>query len=50
LAVENGAPIDDVIAFATPLVSTQQWEMLASFMDKHQITRRVTGGRGAYGR
>jgi len=37
LAVENGAPIDSVIAFATPLVSPQQWEMLASFMDEHQI-------------
>lgn len=37
LAVENGAPIDSVIAFATPLVSAQQWETLASFMDEHQI-------------
>ncbi len=37
LAVENGAPIDSVIAFATPLISAQQLEMLASFMDEHQI-------------
>lgn len=37
LAVENGAPIDSVIAFATPLVSPQQWESLAGFMDEHQI-------------
>lgn len=37
LAVENGAPIDSVVAFATPLVSTQQWEMLAGFMDEKRI-------------
>jgi hypothetical protein len=37
LAVENGAPIESVVAFATPLVSAQQWEMLAGFMDEHQI-------------
>jgi hypothetical protein len=37
LAVENGAPIESVVAFATPLVSAQQWERLASFMDEKRI-------------
>ena len=32
-----GAPPDSIVAFATPLVSAHQWEMLASFMDEHQI-------------
>ncbi|HVH75196.1 MAG TPA: hypothetical protein VM755_09800 [Stellaceae bacterium] len=36
-AVENGMPIESVVAFLTPIVSGQQLEMIAAFLDEHKI-------------